>query len=295
MRNKILKVIIILLASLIAIFSFVFYYFLFESIFKDREESTLVSVEEILDESSIDTSEIIESEELVISDDSSEDVEEDNPSTKLEMRDVFSQFLLDYEPVSIDSIPEYFEEPYYTIDAIPHFSSLELSTDPWEYYSPLDDLGRCGVATAVLSKDTMPAEDRGSIGSIRPSGWHTIKYPDLIPDRYLYNRCHLIAYCLAGENANEKNLITGTRYMNVSGMLPFETMLSDYITFTGNHVLYRVTPIFVDDELVARGVQMEAYSVEDDGDEICFNVFVYNVQPGIEIDYSDGESRMKEK
>ena len=295
MRNKILKVIIILLASLIAIFSFVFYYFLFQSIFKDREENTKVSVEEILDESSIETSEIIESEELVISDEGFEDVEEDNPSTKLEMRDVFSQFLLDYEPVSIDSIPEYSDEPYYTIDDIPHFSSLELSTDSWEYYSPLDEIGRCGVATAVLSKDMMPTEDRGSIGSIKPSGWHTIKYPDLIPDRYLYNRCHLIAYCLAGENANEKNLITGTRYMNVSGMFLFETMVSDYITFTGNHVLYRVTPIFVDDELVARGVQMEAYSVEDDGDGICFNVFVYNVQPGIEIDYSDGESRMKEK
>ncbi len=224
----------------------------------------------------------------------SEVIEDEVPiSSKLDRREVSSRFLLDYEPVKYDEIPDYSGEPYCIInDDIPFFSAYELKTEIWEYYSPLDTLGRCGVATSVLAKELMPTEERGSIAGIRPSGWHTVKYPDIITDRYLYNRCHLIAYCLSGENDNERNLITGTRYMNVTGMLPFENTVCDYINATGNHVLYRVTPIFLGDELVARGVQMEAYSVEDDGDGICFNVFVYNIQPDIEIDYLDGESRI---
>ena len=160
----------------------------------------------------------------------------------------------------------------------------------FESYSELDYLGRCGTAYANLSKELMPTEERGEIGSIKPSGWHTVKYPELIDDRYLYNRCHLIAFSLAGENANEKNLITGTRYMNIQGMLPFEREVLDYINETNNHVLYRVTPCFNEEELVARGVHMEAYSIEDQGMGISFNVFVYNVQPGILIDYSNGDS-----
>lgn len=150
-------------------------------------------------------------------------------------------------------------------------------------------MGRCGVAFANICIDIMPTEERGEIGMIKPSGWHTVKY-DVVDGKYLYNRCHLIGYQLAGENANPKNLITGTRYLNVEGMLPFENEVADYVKESNNHVLYRVTPIFESDNLVASGVQMEAYSVEDNGEGICFNVFCYNVQPGIVIDYATGES-----
>ena len=160
----------------------------------------------------------------------------------------------------------------------------------FEEYSDLDEYGRCGVAFANICVDIMPTEPRGEIGMIKPSGWHTIRYDDLIDGMYLYNRCHLIGYQLAGENANEKNLITGTRYMNVDGMLPFENAVADYVAETQNHVLYRVTPDFQGNDLVARGVQIEAYSIEDNGAGICFNVYVHNVQPGITIDYSTGES-----
>lgn len=201
------------------------------------------------------------------------------------------QFLLNYESLDLESIPEYVGEPYIKINnGIPEFYEEQLGLPAFEYYSPLDWLGRCGVATANISIELMPTEERGSIGHIKPSGWHTVKYPDLIADRYLYNRCHLIAYSLCGENDNECNLITGTRYMNVSGMLPFENDVSDYVKRTGNHVLYRVTPCFYENELVARGVHMEAFSVEDNGFGVCFNVYVYNIQPGIAIDYKTGES-----
>jgi len=175
------------------------------------------------------------------------------------------------------------QEPFFWQDGI-------TGKTEFEHYSELDRLGRCGVAMANLSPALMPTEERGSIGMVKPSGWHTVKYPELIEDNYLYNRCHLIAFSLAGENANEKNLITGTRYFNVQGMQVFERKVADYIWKTGNHVLYRVTPVFEDQNLVATGVIMEAYSVEDGGKGICFNVFVFNVQPGIEIDYSDGSS-----
>ena len=180
-----------------------------------------------------------------------------------------------------------------TIDEVPVYSSEELESDSFESYGELDDLGRCTIAFANLSSELMPQGERGSIGQVKPSGWQTVRY-DSVDGKYLYNRCHLIGWQLSGENANERNLITGTRYMNTEGMLPFENMVADYIKETDGHVLYRVTPIFVEDELVARGVQMEAYSIEDAGASICFNVFVYNVQPGIEIDYSDGSSRLSE-
>ncbi len=196
--------------------------------------------------------------------------------------------------ITIEEIPDYQGDPYVVINENePSFSSDELSSDSFETYGELDELGRCTIAFANLSTDLMPQEERGSIGQVKPSGWQTVKY-DCVDGKYLYNRCHLIGYQLSGENANECNLITGTRYMNVEGMLPFENMVADYIKETGNHVLYRVTPIFVEDELVARGVQMEAYSVEDEGASICYNVFVYNVQPGIMIDYSDGSSSLIE-
>ena len=170
----------------------------------------------------------------------------------------------------------------------PLFTDDYLTSQPFEYYSELDSLGRCGTAFANICADLLPTEDRGEIGNIRPSGWHTVNYHELIDGNYLYNRCHLIAFSLAGENANEKNLITGTRYLNVSGMLPFEMKVLDYVKDTGNHVLYRVTPVFEGNNLLATGVIMEARSVEDDG--LKFNVFVYNVQPGIGINYADGDS-----
>ena len=192
------------------------------------------------------------------------------------------------------SIASYSGEPYVEINGNrPFFEESDYTTDVFEIYSELDSLGRCGVAFANICKELMPTEERGEIGSVRPSGWHTAKYPDVIEDLFLYNRCHLIGFQLAGENANEKNLITGTRFMNVDGMLPFENEVADYVRRTGNHVLYRVTPVFEGDNLVADGVLMEAYSVEDDGKGVRFCVFVYNVQPGIEIDYRTGESRVK--
>lgn len=171
----------------------------------------------------------------------------------------------------------------------PNFSEEEYTLEPFEAYSPLDDLGRCGVAYANICQELMPKEDRGQIGMIKPSGWHTVKY-NSVDGKYLYNRCHLIGYQLAGENANEKNLITGTRYMNVEGMLPFENQVADYVQETNHHVLYRITPVFSGDNLIADGVEMEAYSVEDQGRGVSFHVFVYNVQPGIGIDYAAGES-----
>lgn len=195
-----------------------------------------------------------------------------------------------YSDFDLSSIPEYSGEPYIEINNnIPYFDESDITTNTFEDYSDLDLLGRCGVAYANLSPDTMPTEERGEIGMIKPSGWHTVKY-DIIDGKYLYNRCHLIGFQLAGENANEKNLITGTRYLNVIGMLPFENDVADYIRKTKNHVLYRVTPIFEGTNLVCNGLTIEAYSVEDNGAGICFNVYCYNVQPGIYIDYATGES-----
>ena len=194
------------------------------------------------------------------------------------------------ESYDLDSIPAYTDEPYVVLqENVPDFDSSDFTTQAFETYAPLDELDRCGVAYANICTELMPTEERGSIGQVKPSGWHTVTY-DNVDGRYLYNRCHLIGFQLAGENANEQNLITGTRYMNVEGMLPFENQVADYVEETENHVLYRVTPIFHGDNLVASGVQMEAWSVEDQGEGVCFNVYVYNVQPGITIDYATGES-----
>lgn len=189
-----------------------------------------------------------------------------------------------------EDIPSYTGSPYTQInDNVPDFPLDDYTTEAFETYSDLDELGRCGVAYTNVCQELMPTQKRGKIGQVKPSGWQTAKY-DSVDGKYLYNRCHLIGYQLTGENANEKNLITGTRYLNVDGMLPFENMVADYVKETGNHVLYRVTPIFTGDNLVADGVQMEAESVEDNGDGILFNVFCYNVQPGIGIDYATGDN-----
>ena len=194
----------------------------------------------------------------------------------------------------LEDIPEYDGKPYVIInDNEPYFDQGDFTTKSFEEYSPLDSLGRCGVAYANIGEDIMPTKERGSIGMIKPSGWQTKKY-DFVDGKYLYNRCHLIGYQLSGENANEKNLITGTRYMNTEGMLPFENEVADYVKDTGNHVLYRVTPVFEEDNLVADGVLMEAMSVEDRGLDIEFNVFVYNVQPQVKIDYQTGKSSLDE-
>ena len=192
--------------------------------------------------------------------------------------------------VSLDAIPAYDGKAYVAVNNNePFFTDSDMTTTAFENYSDLDSLGRCGVAYANICKEIMPTEKRGKIGMIKPSGWHTVKY-DVIKDRYLYNRCHLIGYQLAGENANPKNLITGTRYLNVEGMLPFENLVADYVNNTGNHVLYRVTPMFSGSNLVANGVLIEAKSVEDNGGGILFNVYCYNVQPGIGINYDNGDS-----
>ena len=192
------------------------------------------------------------------------------------------------------AFPEYSGEPYIVINGnLPDFTDEEKETFTGESYSDLDELGRCGPAQAMLEKSMMPLEERGEIGDIRPSGWNQAKYPGIVDSEppFLFNRCHLIAYALTGQNANENNLITGTRYMNLEGMFPFESQVIYHLYRPGARVLYRVTPRFYADELTARGVEMEAWSVEDNGAGLCFHVYVFNVQPGIEIDYSDGSSR----
>lgn len=192
------------------------------------------------------------------------------------------------------SIPSYDNEPYKEVNNNkPTFTDSEKELTEKEDYSDLDSLGRVGVAFALVSKSTMPTTKRGSIGMIKPAGWHTVKY-DFVDGKYLYNRCHLIAHQLTGQNANPKNLMTCTRSMNVDGMLPFENKVANYIKETNNHVLYRVTPVFDGDNLVANGAYMEAYSLEDKG-KLSFNVYVYNVQKGVTIDYKTGESKLDEE
>ena len=192
---------------------------------------------------------------------------------------------------SVEEIPEFSGEAYVAVNGnVPFFLAEEITDESYEYYSDLDELGRCGITMACIGVDIMPTEDRGEIGSVKPSGWQSVKY-DCVEGKYLYNRCHLIGFQLAGENANKKNLITGTRYLNIEGMLPFENLVADYVQETKNHVLYRVTPLFEEDNLVAHGVLMEGYSVEDEGEGVQFCVYAYNVQPGVIIDYSTGESR----
>ena len=204
----------------------------------------------------------------------------------------FSDMDMENVPAYADvaEVPDYEGEPYVVLnDNEPDFTEAEITTEAYEDYSDLDALGRCGEAEACIGEELMPTGERESISSVKPTGWVNEKY-DSVDGGYLYNRCHLIGYQLSGENANEENLITGTRYMNVEGMLPFEGMVADYVHETDNHVMYRVTPVFEGDDLVASGVQMEAESVEDDGEGVSFNVYVYNVQPDITIDYATGEN-----
>ena len=231
-----------------------------------------------------------------------EDTKEEFPETN---KDLYIESDNEYEPVFNISViydnynisPYTGDKPYTTVnDNNPFFSSNDieyvLNKGSFEYYSPLDMYGRCNTTIANIGTDIMPTEERGKIGMVKPSGWNQKKY-DFIDGKFLYNRCHLIGYQLAGENANECNLITGTRYLNVEGMLPFENEIAEYVRDTSNHVLYRVTPLYKDNEPLSRGVLMEAYSVEDEGESIKFNVFCYNVQPGVIIDYSDGSSKLE--
>jgi len=214
---------------------------------------------------------------------------------KDDINNIINSHAYDNNSYTIENISEYSGNNYVVINNNrPNFDESNFSTESFETYSSQDYLGRCGVAYANIGIDLMPNEERKSIGGVKPTGWHTIKY-DIVDGKYLYNRCHLIGHQLSGENANPENLITCTRQMNVEGMLPFENMVADYVKETENHVLYRVTPIFEGDNLLANGVQMEALSVEDNGKGIKFNVYVYNVQDGIEIDYSNGESELAEK
>ena len=238
-------------------------------------------------------SELLEASETAISEPESGQTLESSSDTQESQQVVSATDVPAGEGTSAFShreIPAYSGTPYTEVNGNqPYFTEEELTTQSFETYSELDSLGRCGVAYANVGQDLMPTEPRGEIGAVKPTGWHLVKY-DNVDGKYLYNRCHLIAYMLAAENANPQNLITGTRYLNVQGMLPFETKVCDYVKNTGNHVLYRVTPIFDGDNLLADGVLMEAYSVEDAGEGISFCVFAYNVQPGIGIDYATGDN-----
>ena len=206
--------------------------------------------------------------------------------------DITAQSASDYVNYDLTNIPDYDGKAYVELNGnVPEFSESEKTySESFEEYGKLDSLGRCTYAVSCIGKDLMPTEKRGSIGSVKPSGWHISKY-DFVDGKYLYNRCHLIGYQLTAENANERNLITGTRYLNIEGMLPFENDVADYIEITNNHVYYKVTPIFEGNNLVANGVQMQAYSVEDNGQGISFNVYCYNVQPGVAIDYATGDNQ----
>ena len=206
--------------------------------------------------------------------------------------DITAQSASDYVNYDLSNVPDYDGKAYIELNGnVPEFSESEKTySESFEEYGKLDSLGRCTYAVSCIGKDLMPTEKRGSIGSVKPSGWHISKY-DFVDGKYLYNRCHLIGYQLTAENANERNLITGTRYLNVDGMLPFENDVADYIEITNNHVYYKVTPIFEGNNLVANGVQMQAYSVEDNGQGISFNVYCYNVQPGVAIDYATGDNQ----
>ena len=195
--------------------------------------------------------------------------------------------------IPLDQVPQWSGQPYVEVEGnVPGFTQQDRQDIQGEYYAPLDWQGRCVQAVARVGWETMPTGERGSIGQVKPTGWHLVKY-DCVDGKYLYNRCHLIGFQLTGENANEENLITGTRYLNVEGMLPFENLVAEYVQRTGNHVLYRATPIFEGEELLARGVQLEGWSVEDEGAGVCFNVYAYNVQPGVVIDYATGDSHLE--
>lgn len=254
-----------------------------------QSNETVVESQEYLDKTLSDVQSTVTDTQLDvdISLDITSSTSADIPNTYLtnEVLNVTSKIVLS------DILP-FSDKPYVVLNNNqPYFDSSDYTTDSFEYYSSLDNQGRCGVVYACIGKDIMPTGERGETGQIKPTGWHTVKY-DIVDGKFLYNRCHLIGWQLTGETSNERNLITGTRYLNIQGMLPFENMVADYIKETENHVLYRVTPYFEKNNLLAHGVQIEAYSVEDGGTGICFNVFCYNVQPGVTIDYSSGNSKL---
>ena len=226
-------------------------------------------------------------EDATVNKETVESIEEESGTTATEGESELSG-------ATIADVKEYTGKPYAVLyNNQPNFKKSEITEEGYEFYSPLDSLGRCGYAMACVGPETMPTQPRGSISSIKPTGWVQQYYPDVISGGYLYNRCHLIAYQLTGENKNKENLITGTRYLNADGMIPFEDMIADHVNETGNHVMYRVTPIFEGNNLLASGVQLEAFSVEDNGDAICFNVYLYNVQPGVVIDYATGANHLE--
>lgn len=215
------------------------------------------------------------------------------PEIYEDQSDSINNSVVENQNFDLSSIPAYSDSPYVILNNnIPNFTEEDKTLDVFEFYSPLDNLGRVQTAFAMLGQELMPTEKRGDISSVKPTGWQSVKY-DFVDGGSLYNRCHLIAFQLAGENANKENLMTGTRYLNVQGMLPFENQVANYIKETGNHVLYRVTPIFEGDNLVANGVQMEALSVEDNGAGVSFNVYCYNIQPGVTIDYATGNNEVE--
>ena len=262
-----------------------------EKVTVDRVESSEIDTDFDETESSETETETDETETGAIETDNTETDTSDSVTESIETEDVTVETEKDFS-ADPDGIPSYSKSPYIELNGnVPEFSKSDITNKSYEFYSELDSLGRCGYTIACIGKDLMPTDDRESISSVKPSGWINKAYDSsLVDGRYIYNRCHLIGFQLTGENANKQNLITGTRYMNVDGMLPFENMVADYIKETDNHVMYRVTPIYVGDNLVASGVQMEAYSVEDNGEGICFNVYVYNVQPGITINYATGDN-----
>ena len=275
--------IVAIIAGILSIFVLVGMFRLSDNAEKKEQPATEIEVVQVIN-SEIENSEteVVDTENII----ETEEVE----NTEAVVERARNNLSASVDAISNTSIPEYSGTPYVILnDNTPYFSDDELTTVAFEMYSDLDSLGRCGVAYANICKEIMPTEERGEIGSVKPSGWHTVKY-DCVSGKYLYNRCHLIGFQLAGENANTKNLITGTRYLNVEGMLPFENMVDDYVEETSNHVLYRVTPVFEGNNLIASGVIIEAKSVEDNGDGILFNVYCYNVQPDIVIDYLTGDS-----
>lgn len=297
--NKIIPIILVVAFVITGFFSF--------SADENKEEENGITVTEKEDDESSETKKNSfaalfdndkkdnekESEKSTTKKPATSDKTNINSDNKNQNKNEIAQNSSGIKDVSPSRIPSYTSKPYVVINNnIPEFTASEKATKKsFERYSSLDYLGRCGVAFALIGKDIMPTGNRGEIGQVKPTGWHTVKY-DCVDGKYLYNRCHLIGWQLSGENANTRNLITGTRYMNVEGMLPFENMVDDYIEETNNHVLYRVTPVFKGNELVCRGVQIEAYSVEDNGDGICFNVYCFNVQPGVKINYTTGSSAL---
>lgn len=264
-----------------------------EHIKAGSEESTESTINNEVEEVTTETVVEDKQEELVTNTEENKEVETEasEESSILQQEkdnasDVQSAF-------DFSAIPAYSGNAYVSVNNnIPFFNEVDMVTTSYESYSNLDSKGRCGVCIASVGIDIMPTEDRGDIGNVKPSGWNQVKYPGIVDGNYLYNRCHLIGYQLTGENANVNNLITGTRYLNINGMLPFENMVADYVKESGNHVIYRVTPIFENENLLASGVLLEAKSVEDNGEDILFCVYCYNVQPGVSINYADGSSSL---